>query len=157
IYSDVVGGMLSMSEAESRFSEWVLDNKSRAPEFSTGSPSSLDGYSLKPGSSGVDGSVFLTEVTSSGRSKVVPVADTRFFSNGFGIVDGDRIQLEGTTSSVEVVEVDHAAGTLTLQREVEFSSRQGIALQFSGAAPDVGAVEYRTRPGPLPNFSIRRR
>jgi hypothetical protein len=86
----------------------------------------------------------LTLTRGSGEGTTLPVADVLWFSDGMTIPGelGDEIQLLGTTTSARIVKIDYAARTLTLDRPLTWQSNQGVALKFSGLAPDFGADEY---------------
>ena len=98
-------------------------------------------FRLQAGSPAIDRGVFLTTATAGGSGTVVAVADPHYFIDGFGIVLGDEIQLEGQTASARIVSVDYAAKTLTLDQPLTFTAGQGVALKYSGKAPDIGAFE----------------
>jgi hypothetical protein len=51
--------------------------------------------------------------------------------------------------------VDYAANTLTLAQSVSFSAGQGLALDYQGTAPDIGAVETDPRVAPLAPNGLR--
>ena len=91
------------------------------------------------GSPGLAQGAYLTLTTAQGQSMTVPVADASFFSDGFGITPGDTVKLQGSSQSVRVTHVDYTANTLTLAQSVAFSSGQGVALDYQGTAPDIGA------------------
>jgi len=100
-------------------------------------------YSLQAGSALIDAGDWLTTITSangSGTSFVVD--DARYFFNGWGIVNGDEIQLEGTAVTVGVTTVDYGTNTITVDESVSWTQGDGVALAFNGDAPDIGANEY---------------
>ncbi len=93
----------------------------------------------------VDAGAFLTHVRQTGSGTELPVEDARPFFDGYGIPGevGDTIRLEGTETRAVVTAVDLASGTLTLDRPVEFTEGQGVALDYLGAGPDIGAHEVQ--------------
>ena len=99
---------------------------------------------LKSGSRMIDRAGPLTLTRSAGDGTTIAVGDVYWFSDGFTVPGeaGDEIQLIGTTDSARIVRIDYAARTLTLDRALSWQSGQGVALKFSGAAPDFGAAEY---------------
>lgn len=105
-------------------------------------------YQLRAGSPGVDQGAFLTTVTAGGNSATLPVKDASFFIDGFGLIAGDMVKLQGGSQALQVIHVDYAANTITLSQSVTFTSGQGLALDYQGAAPDIGAVETTTAPMP---------
>ena len=100
---------------------------------------------LKPNSPLIDAGAFLTRTVGAGAGTSMPVADVRFFSDGFGIqgLDGDLIQLEGGALTARIVNIDYATGTLLLDAALTWTAAQGVALAYEGKAPDMGAFDYR--------------
>lgn len=97
---------------------------------------------LRPDSPCRDAGVFLTRTTSAGSGLTIPVEDARYFCDGFGITDGDVVQLEGDTKRMRVVEVDYERNTLTLSEGHEWTEGQGVSMPYEGRAPDIGALEW---------------
>ena len=88
----------------------------------------------------------LTWTTSEGVSSTsLVVADARYFSDGYGVVAGDLVQV-GSNPPVRVVQVDLAANTLTLEGAVSWSVGDGVSYPFEGRAPDIGAFEFADEP-----------
>jgi len=100
-------------------------------------------FHLQPTSPLIDAGAFLTRTRSAGSGISLPVEDVTPFYDGYGISgeSGDLIQLQGQTVSVRVVRVDASTRTLTLSGSLTWSAGQGLALAFTGAAPDIGAFE----------------
>ena len=98
-------------------------------------------FHLQAGSPAIDRGVFLTTTTASGSGTVVAVADPHYFIDGYGIVPGDEIQLEGQTVTARIVGVDYTGKTLTVDQPLTFTTGQGVAMRYSGKAPDIGAFE----------------
>jgi hypothetical protein len=113
-------------------------------------------YRLSAGSPGLAQGAFLTKATAQGQSTTVPVADASFFIDGFGIIPGDMVKLQGSSQSVRVTHVDYAANTLTVAQSVAFSSGQGVALDYQGTAPDIGAGGMGGAPAPPNNVQVKR-
>jgi hypothetical protein len=101
-------------------------------------------FDLVSGSQMIDAGGFLTTTSGSGsNSTTMVVADAGYFSDGFGITTGDTIQLQGWSASqrVQVTNVNYSTRTLTLAAPRSWSSGTGVALAYSGTAPDMGAKE----------------
>jgi PKD repeat protein len=92
----------------------------------------------------IDSGAFLTVTTNSGGSTSMQVDDASYFSDGFGIVPGDTIQLEGETQTARILSINSNTNTLILDTTMFWSSGQGISLQYSGYRPDIGAYEYES-------------
>ena len=85
---------------------------------------------------------FLTTITSaSGTGTTFTVGDAQFFTDGFGMVPGDTIQFQGTGQTAVIQQVLWNSNTITLTSPVTWTQGQGIALPFSGAAPNFGACD----------------
>jgi hypothetical protein len=107
----------------------------------------LAGRDLRLGadSLAIDAGAFLTTTSAAGAGTELPVADTGFFYDGYGIAGevGDTIRLEGDTTTAVVIGLDDDARVLQLDRALEWTAGQGVALDYDGDAPDVGAFEAR--------------
>jgi hypothetical protein len=103
-------------------------------------PGVLD-FRLQPQSPCIDAGEFLTRTTAEGRGVRIPVAEAGFFTDGYGIVEGDLIQIEGVARPLRVVEVDHEANVLRVDWPVVWAAGQGVSQPYSGARPDIGAFE----------------
>ncbi|MCX5685135.1 MAG: Ig-like domain-containing protein, partial [Planctomycetota bacterium] len=106
-------------------------------------------FHLKAGSPMIDAGAFLTRAVGSGSGAVLPVEDTRYFFDGFGMTDengqpalGDLIQLEGQAQTARLLAIDYTANTLRLDRPVTWTAGQGVGLRYYGTKPDIGAYEY---------------
>ncbi|MBN2574285.1 MAG: hypothetical protein JXP73_06950 [Deltaproteobacteria bacterium] len=98
-------------------------------------------FRLQAGSPAIDRGVFLTTTTAGGSGTVIPVADPSYFIDGFGIVPGDEIQLEGQSATARIVSIDYAGKQLTLDRTLTYAAGNGVTMKYSGPAPDIGAFE----------------
>lgn len=101
-------------------------------------------FNLKPGSPCIDSGAFLTQTTSSGSGTKIPVRDAHYFMDGWGIIEGDLIQLENQTQTARIINVDYNNNVLTVDKSLTWSANQGVSLQYSGSAPDIGAFENGT-------------
>ena len=97
---------------------------------------------LRAGSPAIDSAGWLTSVTTeSGRGDVLEVADARYFMDGWTIIEGDLIQLEGQSEPVGIVSVDYDNNQIKIRRDVTFTKGQGVSLAYAGTSPDPGAFE----------------
>jgi Right handed beta helix region len=108
-------------------------------------------FHLQTGSPMVDAGAYLTRTTAAGNGTNIVVLDARYFQDGFGIPGqmGDTIQLEGQTKRAGILKVNYTNNTLTLDQPLVWTAGQGVALQYSGNGPDLGAKELSTTPPPL--------
>jgi hypothetical protein len=108
-------------------------------------------YSLTSESSSlVDKGTWLTTITSAtGNGTSFTVADAGYFCDGWGIMAGDRIQIQGGTSSVGVKSVNYTTNSITVDTSIAWQKGYGVSLAFSGSAPDIGANEYSSEQHPV--------
>jgi hypothetical protein len=103
-------------------------------------PGVLD-FHLQPQSPCVDAGDFLTRTTAAGQGTTIPVAEAGFFTDGYGAVEGDLIQLEGQTHPLRILAIDYEANTLRVDSPAVWQAGQGVSQPFDGARPDIGAFE----------------
>jgi hypothetical protein len=103
---------------------------------------SLD-FHLKTNSPCINAGGFLTTITSaSGSGTSFTLADAGYFYNGYGMVPGDQIQLQGQTAHARITSVNYTSGQITVDTSLTWTNGQGVALAYVGSAPDIGAYEY---------------
>lgn len=127
---------------EERFPENFRRNLEAAPRFVADEPQAFAEFALKRGAPQIDAGAFLTRSREAGRGAVLPVVDAGYFCDGFEIVPGDLIQLEGSRRPVRIARVDYERNELHLERPLRWKAGQGVALPFRGRAPDMGAFEF---------------
>jgi hypothetical protein len=100
-------------------------------------------FHLKANSLMIDAGAFLTKTTGSGNnSTTMEVDDAGWFTDGFGIIPGDTIQVEGQTNYAVIRSVQYLTKTLTLDRAFSWEPGQGVSLKYCGEKPDIGAYEF---------------
>jgi PKD repeat protein len=113
---------------------------------SDGNPRFLDegqlDFHLQEDSPCIDAACWLTHTRSSGSGTHIPVGDASYFSYGYGIVEGDLIQLQGQSQTAMVVDIDYDNNILETDRSLNWQSNQGVSLAYNGSAPDIGAFEF---------------
>ncbi len=106
----------------------------------TDPPNSNINLHLRPDSPCLGAGEFLTKVTSeSGSGREFAVADALFFTDGYGLVPGDEIQLEGSRERMRLLHVDWRTRILTTDRPLSWTKGQKVALAYERARPDMGA------------------
>jgi hypothetical protein len=99
-----------------------------------------DDYRLQPDSPCIDKARPLTQTTSDGSGVSIPVQDSRFFFDGFGIMEGDKIVV-GKNQPVKVVSVPDDK-RLIVAEPISWQASDPVSLPYEGAAPDIGAFEH---------------
>ena len=94
----------------------------------------------------IDRGDFITQTRSSGSGTVLPVKDASWFFDGFSIPgeQGDRIRIEDQMDTAMIVSIDIDKNTLTLSKPLKWGRNDGVHLNYSGKAPDIGAFEFQS-------------
>ena len=104
---------------------------------------SLPNFNLQEESQCIDKGSFLTKITSrNGSGTSFKVKDAGYFIDGWGIIEGDEIQFEGTAQKARIRNIDYTNNTITVDKTVIWSQNMGVSLVYVGSAPDIGAFEY---------------
>jgi hypothetical protein len=125
-------------------SEWHSSNFSADSEFTNASNRD---FTLKPSSPLIDKGAWLTSITSStanGKTSFT-VVDSRYFYDGWGIPGetGDVIKTEsGKITTIQ--KINYETNTITVSPAIDIVNGEGLALDYSGLAPDIGVYEYRS-------------
>ncbi|MGD9210556.1 MAG: hypothetical protein PVI90_07260, partial [Desulfobacteraceae bacterium] len=154
------------------FDKWksTLSNKnniSGSDENSTvDSPNFDSNLSLKPtgniekelielssSSAAIDKGGFLTTTTSSGSGNIIYVKDAGYFSDGFDATDGDTIRV-GSNDAVQISSVDYDKDMIVINSKISWDKGDGVALDYEGDSPDIGAAEYINTTIPSPSLRI---
>ncbi len=134
-------GNQTLSWFESAYPNNFKDNIQEEPMFVEDKPSSIEGFRLKAGSPLIDKGAFLTTTSDSGSGTTIKVKDASYFSDGYGVVEGDLIMV-GTNAAVRITKVDFGNNQLTVDRSIAWTSGAGVSLPYQGSAPDIGAYEH---------------
>ncbi len=109
------------------------------PRFTN--PGSGD-FTLQSSSPCINAGTWLTVTRSAGSGTSIPVNDASYFTDGWNIIEGDIIQLQGQTTTARITSINYDTNTITVDRSLTWTSGQGVALAYSGSAPDIGVYEY---------------
>ena len=92
-----------------------------------------------------DAGTFATSARADGEGTELIVDDASWFYDGFGIAgeEGDLVAIEGQASPVRIVHIDYPSDTLVLDEPASWRRGAGVHPAWLGAAPDLGAFEYR--------------
>ena len=93
----------------------------------------------------IDAGAWLTTITNSTASGVSSfvVDDSRYFYDGWGIPGetGDIIKTQnGEVTTIQSINYD--THTITVSPAIHIVKGEGLALNYSGSAPEIGAYEY---------------
>jgi hypothetical protein len=119
-------------------SDPLFTSTSGTPNVSN--PNQFD-FHLQAASPAIDQGVFLTTTSTAGTGTTIPVVDASYFIDGFGIIGGDLIQLQGQTQVAHIVSVDYATNAITVDAPLIWSAGLGVGLPYTGSRPDIGAFE----------------
>lgn len=114
-------------------------------------PTSKEGFVPNVGSPLIGAGDWLTTTVGAGSGTTMVVNDARYFFDGYDLenVLGDEIQLEGQTVTARITDVNYDTNTLTLDTALTWTADLGVALPYSGSAPDIGAVQILSNAVPI--------
>ena len=136
---DVLTGTYPLSWWEANYPVNFNNNIIMDPLFVA--PDNED-FNLKSNSQLINAGTFLTNTISSGSGSVITLEDAGYFCDGYGLIEGDLIQLEGQDETVRIIDVDYDGNIITIAGSLVWVTGQGISFPYNGSAPDIGAFEY---------------
>jgi hypothetical protein len=102
-----------------------------------------DNFYLQESSNARNAGKNITIVTSSsGSGTSFNVEDANFFTDGFGIAEGDMIRV-GSNGPVRITSI--SGNTLTVNRSISWNNGDGVYWRNQDASPDIGAFEYKSQ------------
>jgi len=96
---------------------------------------------------------FITSPDSSGTE--FKVEDAGYFIDGWNMIEGDEIQLEGSTERARIINVNYETNEITVDQSLTWTEGQGVCLSYVGSAPDIGAHEYGAEGGIITPFELQ--
>jgi parallel beta-helix repeat protein len=128
-----------------------------APERPVGRHDLFD-FHLADGSPAIDRGRPLTWTEGRGSGAQITVEDAGYFADGFGVVEGDSIQI-GDSPVLRVMDVDYDRNLLTVDQHRIWRDGAPVSLAYHGSAPDIGAFECEGEctpavPNPLPDERV---
>ncbi len=94
---------------------------------------------LLPGSPCIDTGRALTATSSGGSGTSVLIADATYFTDGFGLIPPDEIQIGAEV--VNIVSVNYGTNVITIDRSISWANGAPVSLPWNGSAPDMGIYE----------------
>ena len=149
-FPDISKGWKYRGDVLSSFSKWQQiskqDTNSIVSDPLFAGPLA-DNFALKSASPAIDAGTWLTTIASSnGSGTSFRVADASYFYDGYGIAGekGDFIMTESGEGAT-IVAIN--GNQITVDRKINWSKGDGLALQYYGSSPDMGAHEYQAAQG----------
>lgn len=97
---------------------------------------------LKPHSPAIDAGTRLTTITSAGGSGTsFKMADAGYFTDGWGVIAGDLIQL-ANGQRARIADVNYTTNAITVTTGLAWTQNMGVSLAYERSAPDLGAYEF---------------
>jgi hypothetical protein len=96
-------------------------------------------FTLEPGSAAIDAGTTLTTTATSGSGTTVRLTDAGYFHDGYGMIDGDTIQIGSTI--VTITAINYATNDIVVQPGLTWTAGQSVSFPYTGVAPDMGAFE----------------
>jgi hypothetical protein len=139
------GNMRDMNWHEANNGRYVRNNVQSDPMIARANPNILntEDFMLRAGSPAIDAGDFLTRARGNGSGTVIAVLDAGYFFDGFGIVEGDMLQV-GSNNPVRITRVDYARNTITLASSISWRDNDPVSLPYFGSAPDIGPFEFNS-------------
>ena len=128
----------TLPEAAEKFPDLYRGNLDADPQFID---AAKEDFRLKDASPCIDAGTSLAVATAGGRGRTIPVDDPLCFCDGWELIDGDEVVV-GANAPARVVQVDDQKKTLTLDRDIAWSSGDPVSQPYSGKAPDIGPCEF---------------
>jgi parallel beta-helix repeat protein len=94
-------------------------------------------FSLQPGSPLIEAGAILARTSDAGQGNTVSVTNASYFSDGFGIGNGDAIRIGDTVANI--LAIDYANHSITVDRVIRWGKNDAVSFSFAGIAPNMGA------------------
>jgi parallel beta-helix repeat protein len=134
----------TLDKVKAAYPAHFLDNDNTPSDPSFTNPANQD-FTLQPTSPAINAGTFLTTITSNTANSrtSLKVADAGYFYDGWGIPGevGDIIKTQnGQTTTIQSINYDTNA--IVVNPAINIIKNEGVALKYSGSAPDIGAFEF---------------
>jgi|GEM_PF-2054448 len=98
-------------------------------------------FNLNANSLAINNGDFLTKANNAGNNSTsLIVQDARYFTDGYGLVEGDKIKI-GSNNPASITNVDYGSNIITLAENLSWNNGDNVSYVYSGAKPDIGALE----------------
>jgi hypothetical protein len=99
-------------------------------------PTALN-FSLQAASPAIGKGVILACAKNAGSGKTISVTNADYFSDGFGIGNGDLIVVGN--NRVNITAIDYMNHSISIDRDINWNANDAVSFPFTGIAPDMGA------------------
>lgn len=143
----------TLAEAQEKMPELYKGNIEGDPGFDTekrgaAGEGDLGNFTLR-GKVCIDAGMDLTVTAAEGQGTEIPVRDSLYFSDGNGLVEGDRIVIgrsgelrrRGGDDERRIIKVDYERHVLTVDRPITWKAGEAVNLAYLGKGPDIGYWE----------------
>jgi hypothetical protein len=124
--------------------EWDSSNFEAEPKFVDAADQN---FRLQSSSVLVDSGAWLSTITSASAPGQTSfnVADARYFYDGWNIPGekGDVVKTQGGKVAT-IKSISYETNTITVNPPIDIVKGEGLALNYSGSAPDIGAHEHQS-------------
>ena len=100
-------------------------------------------YELKFNSPCIDKGIFITDVRSQESSNTIVVNNSKYFTDGFGLVDGQQLQFSDTNNISIISNIDYLNHKIIMNGTLSIKGNSKISFSYYGISPDIGAFERK--------------
>jgi len=145
-FPDIRDGWIYRGNKLSPFQKWQIISKQDSdsviadPLFKN---TTLNDFTLKSDSPAIDAGTWLSTIISpTGSGTSFEVADGSYFYDGYDI-PGETGEIIKTQGGQIATIVDIKGNKITVNKPINWTFGEGLALNYEGVAPDIGAKEYK--------------
>ena len=132
----VNNSLMAVSSAQSWNPAMYTGNLQVSPLFDTN-------FKQLAGSPTIDAGVFLTTVASaSGSGSTLILKDAGYFSDGYGLIQGDTIQVGSQVTRITAI--NYGTNSITVTPAISWTQGANVSLPYTGSKPDIGVHELET-------------
>ena len=144
-FPDIPNGWVYRGNRLTPFEKWQAISKQDSdsviadPLFKN---TTVNDFTLNSNSPAIDAGTWLTTITSpSGSGSSFLVVDSSYFYDGYGI-PGETGEIIKTQAGQVATVVNITGNKITVNKAISWTNGEGLALNYQGSTPDIGAKEY---------------
>jgi len=142
-------GSKPLSNYEDSYPVHFSNNIQQDPKFINENPSTISDFKLSSSSPCLGTSGELTTTLQSGSGTILTVADASYFTDGYGVIEGDLINIGSET--VRINNIDLSTNKIIIDRSISWSKGDPVNLAFTGTRPNIGALSFEVSETPPPD------